>query len=96
MTKLDRATIDEFLRRLRDAGRNAPMVRKVRVSLSSVIAHAQDLGKVGKNVLREQRRRSNGHGQPKEIVMPTKPELRTMLGADGPLWFRCFLAIAML
>jgi integrase len=95
LTKIDRAVVAAFLKRLREAGRNAPMVRKVRTSLSSLIAHAHEIGLVGRNVLHEQRRRRSGNQERKEITIPTKEHLKAMLGADGPLWFRAFLTTAI-
>jgi integrase len=93
----DRAMVDEFLKRLRGARRSTAMVRKVRTALSTLISHAQEKGKVGRNVLRDQqRRRRTGKRDQKDIVIPTKAELRAMLGdGESPLWFRAFLAIAV-
>ena len=98
LNQLNKATIDAFLKRLRDAGRSASMARKVRVSLSSLIGHAQDLGKVGRNVLRAGRRQRHGDREAKEIVIPSKDELRALLAPDvpTPLWFRAFLTVAIL
>jgi integrase len=97
LNQLDRAMVDEFLKRLRGARRSTAMVRKVRTALSTLISHAQEKGKVGRNVLRDQqRRRRTGKRDQKDIVIPTKAELRAMLGdGESPLWFRAFLAIAV-
>jgi integrase len=95
LTKLDRAMVDAFLRRLREAGRNPPMVRKTRTTLASIITHAQDINKVGRNVIREQRRRRGGQHDAKEILIPTKEQIRAMLAAEGALWWRTFLTMAI-
>ena len=95
LNQLSKATVEAFLKRLRDSGRSASMARKVRTSLSSLIGHAQERGQVGRNVLRDERRRRRGPRETKEVVIPSKVELRAMLDADGPLWFRAFLAIAI-
>jgi integrase len=95
LTKLDKPAVDTFLTRLREAGRSAATARKVRGSLATLLAFAQDQKLVGRNVLREGTRRKRGQRERKDVVIPTKPELRAMLDADGLLWFRAFLAIAV-
>lgn len=97
LNQLSKAAVDDFLRRLRDAGRSAVMARKVRTSLSSLIGHAQDAGKVGRNVLRASRRQRHGNREATQLVIPSKDELRALLAADDktPLWFRAFLTVAI-
>jgi integrase len=95
LNQLSKASVEDFLKRLREVGRSGSMARKVRTSLSSLIGHAQERGQVGRNVLRDERRRRRGQRERKELVIPTKLELRSMLGADGPLWFQAFLAVAI-
>ena len=60
LNQLSKVAVEAFLKRLRDAGRSASMARKVRTSLSSLIGHAQERGRVGRNVLRDERRRRRG------------------------------------
>ena len=98
LNQLSKAVVDDFLKRLRGNGRSASMARKVRTSLSSLIGHSQELGKVGRNVLRASRRQRHGNRESKEIVIPSKEELRALLAADDqiPLWFRAFLTVAIL
>jgi integrase len=96
LNQLSKATVEAFLKRLRDAGRSASMARKVRTSLSSLIGHAQELGQVGRNVLRDDRRRRRGQREQPEITIPAKTELRAMQDdTKSPLWLRTFLAIAI-
>jgi integrase len=96
LNQLSKVAVEAFLKRLRDAGRSASMARKVRTSLSSLIGHAQERGRVGRNVLRDERRRRRGLREQREIMIPTKAELRAMLNdAKSPLWLRTFLAIAI-
>jgi integrase len=95
LTKLDKPAVDAFLTRLREAGRSAATARKVRGSLATLLAFGQDRKLVARNVLREGTRRTRGQRERKEVVIPTRPELRAMLDADGPLWFRTFLAVAI-
>jgi integrase len=95
LNKLDRPVFAAFLRRLRDAGHRAPMARKVKTTMSSILALAKENKQVGQNVLVGQRRRRGSQSEEREIVIPTKAELRAMLEADGPLWFRAFLATAI-
>lgn len=94
LSKLDAATVAEFLKQLRCTGRSPAMVRKVRTSLSTLISHAQEHNLVGRHVLREGRRRRRGTREQKDIIIPTKDELRAML-ADAGGSFRAFLVTAV-
>jgi integrase len=94
LSKLDRAMLTAFEQRLREAGKSAAMVRKVRTSLSSLISHAQDHGLVGRNVLREGRRKRRAKREKPDIAIPTKEELRALLAAATGS-FRPFLVAAI-
>jgi integrase len=95
LTKLSLTEANAFLNRLREAGRSAATVRKVRGSLATLLAFGQEHKLVARNVLRDGTRRKRGNRERKDPVIPTKDELRAMLGADAPLWFRAFLAVAI-
>jgi len=69
--KLSRLTgpdVKKFKAELREEGRSAAMVRKVAVSLGSIVADAQDAGLVAQNAVRDsatrKRRRPQGRGPP--------------------------------
>jgi integrase len=95
INQLSKAMVEAFLKRLRDAGRSASMARKVRTSLSSLIGHAQERGQVGRNVLRDERRRRRSQRETKEAVIPSNAELVAMLDLAAPLWFKAFITLAI-
>jgi integrase len=95
LTELTCTRADFFLGRLIQDGRSPATWRKVRGSLVTLLAFAQERRLVGRNVLREGTRRKRGRRERKELVIPTKDHLRAILGADAPLWFRAFLAVAI-
>ena len=85
------ATIKTFSTRLRDQGRSPQMVKKVVTSLGTLLADAQDRGKVSRNVVREMRgrrkKRTGRHVRRLEVGkdIPTKDELRAIIeAAEGP------------
>jgi integrase len=92
LTELTRTRADLFLGSL---NRSPATYRKVRGSLATLLAFAQDRQLVARNVLREGTRRKRGRRERRELVIPTKEQLRAMLSADAPLWFRAFLAVAI-
>jgi integrase len=99
LTKLTAADVDGFLDRLRQRGHSAAIARKVWSALSTMLNFAQDRrrGWVTRNVLAEGPRRKRSRRDHHEVVIPTKGELRSMLDAkESPLWFRTFLAMAIM
>jgi integrase len=97
--------VREFQDRLRDEGRSAVMVRRVTVSLGSILADAQERGLVGRNVVREMSsRRTKGKarkGQRRQkrklqvgVDIPTRDEIRAVIEAAAGRW-RPFLVTAI-
>lgn len=76
---------------LADAGRSPAMIRKVRVSLGSIIAHAQRRGLAARNVVREMRGVTTGSDERAErrakgrlrvgVDIPTPDEITAIVGA---------------
>jgi integrase len=95
LTQLTKPHVDAFLTRLREKGRSAATARKVRGSLATLLAFAQDRKLVARNVLREGTRRKRSAREAKEIVSPSKAELVAMLDQAAPLWFRAFVTTAI-
>lgn len=99
-TVLSRLTVPmlrQFEDDLLDAGRSPAMVRKVLVSLGSLLADAQDRGKVAVNVVR-QKSSARQRGKEKRLTgrqkgklkvgvdIPTRDEIKAIVGALEGRW----------
>jgi integrase len=87
-----------FRNELIATGRSHALARKIMVSLGTLLGYAQSIGKVARNVVREQpRRRSDGRHKrllQVGVDIPTKDELRAMLSAASD-WFRPVFVLAV-
>ncbi len=91
--KLSRLTgpmVRDFERKLLEGGRSTVLAHRIVISLGAILAHAQEEGRVARNVVREAsrngRRRSRGQAkrQRSRTEIPTKDEIRALLEkADG-------------
>ena len=92
LNALSVATVKAFSSRLREEGRSPQMVKKVITSLGTLLADAQDRGKVSRNVVREMRgrrkKRGKRHQRHLEVGkdIPTKDELRAIIEAAEGSW----------
>ncbi len=102
LSKLNIAAVRAFEDRLRDEGRSPAMVRKVLVSLGSLLSDAQDRGLVARNVVREKSKtRSSGTDRRIEkrkkgklkvgMDIPTTEEIRSIVMALEGRWRPLFL-----
>ena len=92
------AYVRAFQRQLRDAERSEAMVKRVTISLGSLLSNAQEEGLVIRNVVHELSRSSSKKGQakvekrqkPRPLVgvdIPTNDEVRAILAAaEGTRW----------
>jgi integrase len=105
LSKLAPPAVRAFEDRLRHNGRSPAMVRKIMVSLSSLLADAQERGLVARNVVRDLRgRRKRGKDRQAEkrlkgrikvgIDLPTRPEIKAVVEAAEGRW-RPFLITAI-
>ena len=98
-TRLNALTLPalrQFEERLLDEGRSPAMVRKVVVSLGSLIADAQERGLVARNVVREMRGRRGSSDRRAEkrakgklrvgVDIPTPAEVKAIVGALQGRW----------
>jgi integrase len=88
LTKLTAPIVREFVDGLRSAGMSAAMASKVRTSLGSILADAQERGKVSRNVVREAKRKrvpkagsERGRRLKAGVDLPTPAEARAILEA---------------
>ena len=91
--KLSRLTgpmVRDFERKLQADGRSAILAHRAVVSLGAILAHAQEEGRVARNVVREasrngrRRKRGQAKRQKSRAEIPTKEEIRALLDkADG-------------
>jgi integrase len=99
------AGVRDWQDKLRKAGRSADMVKRVTTSLGSLLADAQERGKVGQNVVRSLRaNRKRGKERQAErrakgrlkvgVDIPTPPEIDAILGAVKGKW-RPFMLVAV-
>jgi integrase len=97
LSQLSAPMVREFEDKLERDGRSAAMVRKVHVSLSSLISDALERGLVSHNVVRELRaRRKPGRERKAErrqrgklkvgVDIPTREEIRAMVEAAEGRW----------
>jgi integrase len=91
LASLSIAKIRSFEDDLREAGRSSAMVKKVLVSLSALVADAQERGLVARNVVRDMKARRGSSDRRQEqrqkgrlkvgVDIPTRDEVKALLGA---------------
>lgn len=96
LTELTLPRLRDFEDKLRDEGRSPAMVRKVMVSLGSLLADAQERGLVARNIVRDLRRRrgsadalqeKRGRGRLKVGTdIPSPTEIKAIVGALQGRW----------
>jgi len=97
LSKLSVPGVRSFEDELRAGGRSPAMVRKIRTSLGSLLADAQERGLVGRNVVRERSRaRHKGKERRQErrqkgklkvgVDIPTPVEIRAIVAALSGRW----------
>ncbi|MDX0487662.1 tyrosine-type recombinase/integrase [Sinorhizobium medicae] len=96
LPSLSIAKIRSFEDQLREAGRSAAMIKKVLVSLGSLLADAQERGLVARNVVRDMKgRRGNGEKRQEKrqkgrlkvgIDIPTREEVKALVGILTGRW----------
>ncbi|HEV2898513.1 MAG TPA: site-specific integrase [Pseudaminobacter sp.] len=96
LSALNIPAVRSFEDQLREAGRSPAMVRKVMVSLGSLLADAQERGLTGRNVVRDIRGRRKGGERRQEkrqkgrlkigVDIPTREEVKTIVGALEGRW----------
>lgn len=97
LSKLSVPRIRAFEDELRDGGRSPAMMRKVRTSLGSMLADAQERGLVNRNVVRERSRaRHKGKERRQErrqkgklrvgVDIPTRGEIKAIVEALAGRW----------
>ncbi len=101
LSALNVPTIRNFEDQLREGGRTASTIKKVLVSLGSLLADAQERGLVGRNVVRELKGRRKGtekrlqerhKGKLKVGVdIPTREDIKAFVAALGGRWRPLFL-----
>lgn len=105
LSKLTVPAVRAFEDQLRDRGRSSAMVRKVLVSLGSLLADAQERGLVVRNAVREKSRsRQKGADRRQEkrhkgrlkvgVHIPAREEIRAIVGALDGRW-RPLLLVAI-
>jgi integrase len=101
LSELNIPTLRTFEDKLRESGRSPAMVRRVMVSLGTLLADAQERGLVARNVVRDMRgRRRRGEQVDKRqkgklkvgIDIPTTEEIRAIVGAAEGRWRPLILA----
>lgn len=97
LSELNIPTLRAFEDKLRDEGRSTAMIRKILVSLGSLLADAQERGLVARNVVRDMRgsrrkgkdrrleRRQKGRLKVGEDI-PTRDEIKAVVGALEGRW----------
>lgn len=96
LPSLSIAKIRAFEDELREAGRSAAMIKKVLVSLGSLLADAQERGLVARNVVRDMKgRRGNGEKRQEKrqkgrlkvgVDIPTREEVKALVGILTGRW----------
>jgi integrase len=97
LSKLTVASVRSFEDQLRETGRSGAMVRKILVSLGSLLADAQERGLVARNVVREKSRtRQKGRHRRHErrqkgklkvgVDIPTRDEIKAIIAALQGHW----------
>ncbi len=101
LSRVMRPTVRAFQDSMREAGASTAMVRKVTVSLGSILADSQERGLVAHNAVREIRRGKAQGGRQKRklqvgVDIPTPAEVGAMLGHARPGKWRSVLTVAAL
>ncbi len=96
LNALNIPAVRAFEDQLRDNGRSLAMIRKVMVSLGSLLADAQERGLTGRNVVRDIRGRRKGSERRQEKRqkgklkvgedIPTREEIKALVGALDGRW----------
>jgi integrase len=96
LTAMTAPMVRQFEDELREGGRSPALTRKVMVSLGSLLADAMERGLVGRNVVREMRKRRGTADAKAEkrakgklrvgTDIPTPTEIRAVLGAVQGRW----------
>lgn len=96
LASLSIGKIRSFEDDLREAGRSSVMVKKVLVSLSALVADAQERGLVARNVVRDMKARRGSSERRQEqrqkgrlkigVDIPTRDEVKALLGALSGRW----------
>lgn len=96
LTALNIPAVRQFEDQLREGGRSQAMVRKVMVSLGSLLADAQERGLTGRNVVRDIRGRRKGGDRRQEkrqkgrlkvgVDIPTREEVKAIVGVLEGRW----------
>jgi len=96
LASLSIAKIRSFEDDLREAGRSPAMVKKVLVSLSALVADAQERGLVARNVVRDMKARRGSSERRQEqrqkgrlkvgVDIPMRDEVKALLGALSGRW----------
>lgn len=96
LTALNAPTLHAYRDRLHDEGRSQAMIKKVFVSLGSLLADAQDRGLVSRNVVHEMRgRRGSSDGRAEQrakaklrvgVDIPAPEEIKAIVGALEGRW----------
>lgn len=85
-TKLSKITVPAvraFQEQLREEGRSAAMIKRVTVSLGSILSDAQERGLVVRNAVHEMSKRRKGGAKPEK-----RQKARLRYGVDIPPWQR--------
>lgn len=96
LPSLSIAKIRAFEDQLREADRSAAMIKKVLVSLGSLLADAQERGLVARNVVRDMKAK-RGSGEERKakrqkgrlkvgVDIPTREEVKALIGALAGRW----------
>lgn len=93
LSRLTTPMVREFTYKLRDNGRSRAMVQKVLTNLKTLISEAQASGLVAQNVARGVRLSTPSRDK-REIAIPTKDDLRSMLTEVTGRW-RPFIVTAI-
>ncbi|MBW8285049.1 MAG: site-specific integrase [Rhizobium sp.] len=104
LSSLTIAKVRAFEDQLREEGRSPAMVKKVLVSLGSLIADAQERGLVARNVVRDMKgRRGSGEKRQEKrqkgrlkigVDIPTREEVKALLGSLSGRWRPLILTAA--
>ncbi len=90
LSRLTGPTVRDFERKLLEGGRSSVLAHRIVISLGAILAHAQEEGRVARNVVREasrngrRRKRGQAKRQRNRAEIPSKDEIRALLEkADG-------------
>ena len=91
LTDLTLARVSGFEDKLLSEGRSPTMCKKVLTSLCSILAEAQNRGKVQRNVMRDRARSSSNKPKQRKRLevgrdIPTPAEIKAIIAAAAPEW----------